>query len=138
MKRSKLKISLLYLLSFVLSIGPVAVYFLMNMDRYVKTVSDKVKITVGIALLLIIVVLKVLGKLKVPSRAVLFGIVFILSYLLSSIINDLIVFSFLALLGEIMDSACQIFITREKENLRATSTAKKTALEVQRVLNGRV
>lgn len=133
-----LKIPFLYLLSFVLSIGPVILYFVINREQYISTVSEAVKLALGFTILMGIVLLKVLGKLKLPSRIYLFGITFLLSYLLASILKDLIIFSFLALIGEILDSICQYLIRKAKENRAIEKAAEKHAEELGRVLNGRV
>ena len=134
----RIKLPLLYILSFLLSICPVAVYFIANREIYIQSVAEGVRLSGGIVLLLAIAFLKSVGKLKIPSRSVLFAIVFLLSYLLSSILNDLLVFSFLALIGEILDSICQIFIRRAKEERLLEKTASKTACEIERLINGRV
>lgn len=111
----RIKIFLLYVLSFLCSIGPVSVFFLINWDRYVQTVPEKIKLSCGIVFLLIIVLLKVMGKLRLPSRAALFGIIFVMCYLLEAIIDDLLILSFLALVGELLDAICQLFLRRAKK-----------------------
>ena len=136
MKHSK--IPFLYFLSFVLSVLPVASYFFANVDRYVVTVPDRVKLSVGLVCLSVIVFLKVLGKLRMPSRAVLFGFVFVMCYLLERVLADMMMFSFLALVGEVLDMICQGIIKHEKEKKFAQKTAERTAVEIERVLNGRV
>lgn len=136
MKKSK--IPLLYCLSFVLSVLPVSIYFFVNSDRYIKTIPDRIKITAGLVILSVIVILKVIGKLKMPSRTVLFGFVFIMCFLLGRVLNDLIVFSFLALVGEILDSICQIYIRRERERILTEKAANATADKLEKILNGRV
>lgn len=136
MKKSK--IPLLYCLSFVLSVLPVSTYFFVNSDRYIKTIPDRIKITAGLVILSVIVILKVIGKLKMPSRTVLFGFVFIMCFLLGRVLNDLIVFSFLALVGEILDSICQIYIRRERERILTEKAANATADKLKKILNGRV
>lgn len=136
MKKSK--IPLLYCLSFVLSVLPVSIYFFVNSDRYIKTIPDRIKITAGLVILSVIVILKVIGKLKMPSRTVLFGFVFIMCFLLGRVLNDLIVFSFLALVGEILDSICQIYIRRERERILTEKAANATADKLKKILNGRV
>ena len=73
-----------------------------------------------------------------PSRAVLFGLVCVLCYLLERVLADLLMFSFLALVGEVLDMICQGIIKREKEKKFAQKTAERTAVEIERVLNGRV
>ena len=134
----RIKIPLLYILSFALSVCPVGIYFLMNMERYVRTAPEGVKLTCGVVLLLSITLLKTMDRLKVPSRTTLFIIVFTLCYLLSSVLNDLIIFSFLALVGEVADSVCQIFIRRAKAEKNAVLTAKITASEIEKAVSGRV
>ena len=134
----RIKIPLLYILSFILSILPVSIYFALNTEKYIKTVPEGIKLTSGIIILLFIVFLKAIDKLKLPSRMVLFGLVFILSYLLNSVLNDMLVFSFLALIGELLDSMCRIFIKRAKAERLTQKTAEKTAEEIKKVLNGRV
>ena len=134
----RFKIPLLYLLSFVLSVLPVLIYFFVHADRYFVTLPDKVKLTCGLVCLLVIMLLKVMGKLKMPSRAVLFGLVFIMCYLMERVLNDLLVFSFLALLGEILDMICLVFIRRAREEKIAEKTADKAAEKIERILNGRV
>ena len=136
MKKSK--IPLLYCLSFVLSVSPVSIYFFVNSNRYIKTIPDRIKITAGLVILSVIVILKVIGKLKMPSRTVLFGFVFIMCFLLGRVLNDLIVFSFLALVGEILDSICQIYIRRERERILTEKAANATADKLEKILNGRV
>ena len=132
------KIPLLYVLSFVLSVLPVAVYFFANADRYFVTVPDRVRLTVGLVCLLFIVFLKTMGKLRMPSRATLFGFVMVMCYLLGKVLNDLMVFSFLALVGEVLDMVCQRYIRRAKEEEQLKKSVKRTAEEIERVLNGRV
>ena len=133
-----LKIPLLYLLSFVLSVCPVGVYFFVNADKYISTVQEGIKLGAGAVLLLIIVLLKVMGKLRVPSRVTLFGLVFTLCYLLQGILSDLIVFSFLALVGEMADTVCQVVIRRTRAEQVSQKNAQRTADEVKKALSGRV
>lgn len=123
----RIKIFLLYVLSFLCSIGPVSVYFFINWDRYVQTVPEKIKLSCGIVCLLVIVLLKVMGKLRLPSRAALFGIIFVMCYLLEAIINDLLVLSFLALVGELLDAICQLFLRRAKKKQNNEELAETVA-----------
>ncbi len=134
----KNKLIFLYLLSFVLSIAPILTYFIINMDRYVSTTYEGIKLFSGGVILAFILLLKVIGKLKIPSGVCLFGILFVLSYLFSAILQDLMIFSLLALCGEVADSIIGIFISREKRRLAEQRNASLTAKEVERVLNGRV
>lgn len=134
----RLALPLLYILSFVLSLGPVLVFFFINMGKYISTVEDAVRLSFGGVLILGVVVLKIVGLLRMPPRVVLFALIFAGSYLLHSIISDLIIFSFLALVGEIGDSICQIFIRREKERRSIEKTAQATATALEGRFTGRV
>ena len=134
----RIKIPLLYLLSFVLSVLPVAIYVLANKERYFVTVPDRVRLSAGLICLCVIVFLKVMGKLRMPSRAVLFGLVCVMCYLLERVLDDLLVFSFLALVGEVLDMCCQAIIRREREKRLVQKTAQATTSEITKILNGRV
>lgn len=134
----RLKIPLIYISSFLASTLPVLIYFFVNMDKYVKTVPDRVKLCFGGIIALGIVILKVIGKLKVPSRLVGFGIVFVLCYLFNALLQDLMVFSLLALVGELLDLGFQIYLEKHKKDKENEKAAQKTAEAVERVLNGRV
>ena len=134
----RLKIPLIYISSFLASTLPVLIYFFINMDKYVKTIPDRVKLSFGGIIVLGIVVLKVLGKLKAPSRLIGFGIVFILCYLLEALIQDLMVFSFLAFIGELLDLCFQVYLKKHKKDKENEKAAQKTAEAIEKVLNGRV
>ncbi|MBQ3590263.1 MAG: hypothetical protein II980_07450 [Clostridia bacterium] len=133
-----LKIVYLYILGFVLSIAPIITYFILNYDRYVKSTYDGVRLASGGIILACILLVKITGKLKTPSAVSVFGVIFVLSYLLNSIIMDLMIFSFLALLGEICDMVVQIFIRKERARLVNTKIATETAKEISKIVNTRV
>ncbi|MBQ7760912.1 MAG: hypothetical protein IJ400_02540 [Clostridia bacterium] len=127
----RLKLPILYLLSLVLSIGPIAVFVALNIDSYVSTTQDAIKLSFGGVAVVIIVILKVLGKLKISSRIAVFGCVFVLSYLLNSLLCDLAILSFLALIGEGLDQIIGIFIKREKEKRQNEKIAKATVSQLE-------
>lgn len=133
-----LKIVCLYILGFVLSVAPILTYFILNYDRYVKSTYDGVRLASGGIILACILLVKITGKLKTPSAVSVFGVIFVLSYLLNSIIMDLMIFSFLALLGEICDMVVQIFIRKERARLVNTKIATETAKEISKIVNTRV
>ena len=115
----KFKIFILYLISFAFSIGPLFTYLLVNRDRYFCTKYDAIKLFSGGLIIMVILLLKTLKKLKIPTGVSFFGLVCMLSYLLSPVIKDLTVLSFLALVGEIGDSIMQAIISKEKRKLFA-------------------
>lgn len=129
---------LLYVLGFALSVAPITVYLMLNFDRYVKNGYDGFKLAAGGVILCVILALKIIGKLKIPSAVSVFAIIFILSYLLSNILNDLMIFSFLALLGEVLEACTSMPIRKMKLNDARQKQAKITAEQVVRAINGRV
>ena len=134
MTKQKFKIIGLYVLSFLCSVLPVTIYFAINHAKYISTVPAKIKLGIGAVVLIVIVALKLAGKLKINSRIIVFGIVFALSYLLDSILNDLIIFSGLALLGEALDMIVSIFIKREKRKIAVNETAQANADAMEKVI----
>ena len=108
------------------------------MDKYVSTTYEGIKLFSGGVILSVILLLKVIGKLKIPSGVCLFGILFVLSYLFSAILQDLMIFSLLAFCGEVADSVVGIFIAKERRRIMEQRSAELTAKEVERVLRGRV
>lgn len=137
MKRG-VKIAILYVLGFLLSIAPALTYFFINFDTYVKSTYDGVRLASGGVILCCIVLLKITGKLKIPSAVSVFSMIFVLSYLLDAVLADIMIFSLLALCGELCDMIIQIFIKRERARALNERLASETAKEVTRQLSGRV
>ena len=125
----------MYICSFICSIAPLVVYFISNHVRYVKSYEDVTKLCLGGFICLSLMLLKILGKLKMPSSTVTFGILFLLSYLLKSITDDLIIFSLLALIGDIADRLFfGIPIKRIKEKILIDKSADETERRMERVM----
>lgn len=140
----KTRLVFLYIGSFIVSIAPLLVVLILRWDNYTKTPGDTVKLCFGGAICLFFVFLKVIGKLKMPRRIVLFGVVFIMAYLLKALMDDLILLSGMALTGELIDLLCfQRVIKVTKENILIGKTADATTSKVEEVVkkylgNGRV
>lgn len=133
----KVKIPLLYALSFICSIGPILTFFLINHREYISTTPEKIKLLFGGALVVAILIIKSLGFLKIKSSLVFFGGAFLLSYLLESIIHDLLIFSFLALVGEVLSMVVKIFINREKKKMEQEKSGQIVKEAIKEV-SGRV
>ena len=121
----RFKIFLLYLTSIAVSIAPLLIYFIANEDRYFCTKLDAIKLFSGGIIVAFMLILKTLKKLKIPSGVWFFGLTCILSYLLAPVLKDLVIISFLGLVGEILDLIVQAFISREKSKLSSEKTAKE-------------
>lgn len=140
----KSRLILLQIGSFIVSIAPLIIVLVINWGDYTKTPGDTIKLCIGGIMVLFFIFLKVIGKLKMPRRIVLFGVVFIMAYLLQAIMDDMILLSGMALLGEFVDMVCfQRFIKKLKENILIGKTANATTDQVEQVIqkylgNGRV
>ena len=131
----KLRLALLYIGSFIVSIAPLLVCLIINWNDYTKMPQDTVKLCLGGLIALLFTFLKVIGKLHMPRRIVLFSIVFVMVYLLQTILQDLLLLSGMALLGELIDSIVfQRAIKLTKENMLVSKTANTTAEQVVQVL----
>ena len=122
---NRFKIFILYLISFAFSVGPLFTYLIVNKDRYFCTKYDAIKLFSGGLIIIIMLLLKTLKKLKIPTGVSFFGLICMLSYLLSPIIQDLTVLSFLALVGEIGDSIMQAIISKEKRKIFAKEISNR-------------
>ena len=133
--KKRLLLLFMYICSFICSVAPITVYFIVNNEKYVKSYEDVTKLCLGGFICAALVLLKILGKLKMPASTVTFGIVFLLSYLLKSITDDLMIFSLLALVGDISDKIFfEIPIGRIKERLHIDKSADETEKRVERIM----
>lgn len=131
----KIKLKILQICSFLVSIAPLAIVFALRWGTYTKESSDTIKLTIGSVIIVIFLIMKVAGKLKMPRRIVLFFIVFIMSYLLKNIMDDIILISGMALAGEFVDYvAFQYPIKKLKEKITIGKTADATAEKIEQVM----
>lgn len=132
----KIKLILLQMFSFVASIAPLAVTVVVRWGEYVKSPSDSVRLGIGCIFVVLFVILKVLGKLRMPKRIAFFAIVLMMSYLLKPIIDDLILLSAMALAGEFIDA---VFFQRKiesiRENIRVGKISDATAKQVETIIS---
>lgn len=132
---TKFKLALLYVCSFLASTLPILIVIVSKWDCYTKAPSDTIKITIGGLMGLFFLFLKAIGKLKLPSRIILFTIIFVMSYLLKTLLDDIILLSGMALLGEIIDYFIfQRMIKITKENITVQKQADATSAQVEEIL----
>lgn len=140
----RVRLILLEIGSFIVSVAPLIAIFVINWGKYTQTPAATVKLCFGGALVVALIFLKVIGKLHISSRIVFFSIVFAMAYLLQPILADILLISGLALLGEIVDCICfQRAIRITRENILVDKTANATTQKVEEVIkkyvgNGRV
>ena len=75
-KKANLKTRLIFLEigSFVVSAAPLLIFVFANWSNYAKTPSDTIKISVGLVIAIVLFLLKVIGKLKMPKRVVTYAV----------------------------------------------------------------
>ena len=132
----KVKCVLLSIGSFLASVAPILTIVLLKWDVYTKqSYGGTVKLCLGGLLALLFLFLKVIGKLRMPRRIVLFGVVFGMSWLLQTMLEDLFLLSGMALFGELVDYIFfQTALKRAREALRIGKTADATAGKVEELL----
>jgi len=129
-------ILLLHVLSFLVSLLPLGIVLAVNFGKYTETVPETVKLCAGGVILVVFVVLKVLGKLKMPRRIVFYALVFAGAWLFAALLEDLLLLSFAALLGEAVDYiVLQPIIARLKRTREREKTADETAERVEEILD---
>lgn len=132
-KKSNLRVKLVFLqiASFIVSAAPLLIWIICNWDSYVKTPSDTIKISVGLVIAAIFLVLKIIGKLKMPKRVVTYSIFLVMSYFLYPLIQDIVWLSAMCLAGEALDLICfQRPIKILKEKILINKTADATTTQV--------
>ncbi len=131
----KKKLIVMQMFSFIVSILPIIITVIVNKNVYVKSVSDAVKLSIAGIICMIFIFLKVVGKLKIPKRIVTYGIVFIMAYLLDSLMGDILLLSGMAFIGELADAMLfAIPIKRLKEKILIEKTADATSDKVEELL----
>ena len=111
-----------------------AIFVAFHVKNYISTPADAIRLTAGGLIVALILLLKILGKLKIPSRITVFSFVFVLSYLLNPLIRDICILSFLALLGEGLDMILGAFIKREREKEATEKIAKETVTKLEKII----
>lgn len=135
MTKQKIKLYALYLVSFLISAAPLAVTFAINFDKYTATVAETVKLTVGGTIVLALLFLKAIGRLGAPKGIVGPLIAFLLSVLLSAILQDLALLLGMYLLGEAIDIIClRWYIKKLDEDIKIGKTANATAKQVEEII----
>lgn len=144
MKNTKSNVIWLKLLAFILSIAPILCIIGFNWSEYTVTVVETIKLSIGAIIAIIFVLMKCIGRLKFPEKRV-FGylIVFVMVFLLESILNDLLLFSAGALIGEVLAMPVEYKAKKMEQSLTVDQTAEATAKKLEAIIktnssNGRV
>ena len=134
-KKLKVKLVFLYIGSFIATVLPLALTIFLKRGEYMNTVGETVKLSAGIIMGGIFLVLKVIGKLKMPRRLALYVIIVVMAYLLAPLLDDLILLGFMAILGELCDILFfRVAIKKTKEQIAMETTTSATADKVEEII----
>lgn len=137
--RLRLRLFYFFLIRFHILVGPLCTVLIVNKDRYFTSVAEGVGIAVGGAICLLFVALLLLGVIKAPGALYMFGLVFLLSYLMEPILSDLFLLSGIAFCSKLVDFVVFAPLVRAtKARIAIEKTAKTTAVEVESVLKAYV
>ena len=89
--------------SFLASIIPLWFVVWIHRDEYIATVGQAVKLSIGGIIVAILLLLKIIGRLRMSRWVTTLALVFALSWLLAVVLQDLMLLSGAALLGEVID-----------------------------------
>lgn len=132
----RLKFVMYVAFSLTVSLLPLAIAVAINWHKYTGyTVGGAVKLGAGALIGVAFIALKVIGKLKMPRRIILFAIVCVTSYLLEPLLYDLTLLSGMALVGEFCDLLlCQTAIAKIKQEIALEKTSDATASKVEEII----
>jgi hypothetical protein len=127
-KSLKGKLVILTACSILVSVMPLLLLFLVNLPRYVRSVEDAIKLSVGAIVVIVILVVKAIGKLKIPRRVVTSTIFLMLCWLLSTMLSDLLIIAAVWWGSEILDFVVFApWIKRTRQALLVEKTAAASA-----------
>ena len=84
---------------FLTSITPLGIYLGVNWEKYAPTTTETVKLTFGVVLICFFAFLIAMDKVKAPKMVVVFGVLFGISFLIESIMQDFMWASGMAFAG---------------------------------------
>ena len=135
MKRLKTRLVLLSIGSFIASVLPLALTLFLKRGEYMTTVAQAVKLSVGFLIGAAFMLLKTMGKLKMPRRLTLYVVVTLMAYLLKPILSDIMLLGVMAIIGEVCDSLFfGIAIRRTRNAIADERCAESTAGRVEEVI----
>ena len=134
--RLRLRLFVMFLLRMAVLVGPLCAVFAINRERYFATVAEGVSLAIGGGICVVFVMLLVLGVIKPPGALYMFGLVFLLSYLMKPILADLFLLSGVAFCSKLVDFVVMEPICRvTREGISIAKTAKRTASALGEVIS---
>lgn len=84
---------------YLTSVAPLGIFLGINWEKYAPTTTESVKLGAGLTLILVFAFIMTLNKMKVPKITIVFGVMFAISFLIQSIMQDFTWISGLAFAG---------------------------------------
>jgi len=97
--KTSVKKGLVQIGGYITSIAPLGTYLAINWEKYAPTTTESVKLSFGWVLICFFALLIAMDKVKAPKMVVVFGVIFGISFLINSIMQDLMWVSGLAFVG---------------------------------------
>ena len=128
MKRLKNKLLRLYIISIAVSVLPLVIVFISNMERYITRTADVLKLSFGAIFIIIVLTLKAIGKLKLTGRFITASAVLFFCWLFNTMLPDMLMISAVWWGSEAADHFIMApLIARTEETIRIKRTAGATA-----------
>lgn len=132
----RFKLILFQVLNVVMAVLPLIAYFIYNRDVYTETPEQTIKLTFGGIMVIVFITFALLGKLKAMNYISGAFILLLFAWFLEAIIDDLIVISFLMVLGGILSTVLfGIQVKRIKQQILIDKTADATSERVEILLD---
>lgn len=132
----RFKLILFQVLNVVMAVLPLIAYFIYNRDVYTETPEQTIKLTFGGIMVIVFITFALLGKLKAMNYISGAFILLLFAWFLEAIIDDLIVISFLMVLGGILSTVLfGIQVKRIKQQILINKTADATSERVEILLD---
>jgi hypothetical protein len=123
MKR-RTKLRLLELARVLVVLTPLVIVVILNRNDYFYSSAAAIKMTIGGCGVIVFAVLLSFDKVRIRSRALLFGVIFGFAYALEPLLADLKILSGAAFLGELINA---IFFESRINRLRKLCDAEDAA-----------
>ena len=141
LKRRKI---VLCVMRFFVSIAPIAVAVALNWGEYTRSVRSGISLAAGGVIALILIILKLLNRVPKKIHGVIkYGVVFVITYLLQDLLNDAVLLTGCAFVGELLDWAIfTIPIRKTEERIVAENsadvTSEKVSAKIEAMLNSKL
>ncbi len=133
--RERRRLILLSVGGFLASILPLALLLALRWEKYTAVPGGAVRLCFGGGVIAVLILLKVLGKLKLPSRLTVMVTALVLVYLLEALLFDVTLILWMAILGETLDTFLfSPFLRRTRARMERLRQADVTAGAVEELL----